>query len=188
MMRRTRPRREQGSTLVELLVVMVVFGVIGSVVLSATLSAFRSSASTSARVDALQELELAMWQVTRDLRSADPLELVTGNYDTALGASFERGGEQRTVTYSVESVDGVDQLVRDDTGRSVVTALDNGDEPVFRYLDRFGEEISCTSTCDIDLLTTRQVTVRLVRRIADSAPAIVETQISVRNLRHGEAS
>lgn len=187
-MSRAKRCQEQGSSLIELLVVMVILGVVGTVVLGATLSAFRSSAATNARIDAMQELELAMWQVTRDLRSADPLELVTDSYETALGASYERGDEEHTVVYSVETIDGVAQLVRDDTGRSVVTALDNGDDPVFLYQDRFGREITCTTACDVDLLAARQVTVRFVRRIEDSTPAIVETQISVRNLRHGETS
>ena len=177
-----------GFTLVELLVTLVIFGVVGGIVTSSTISALRSAASSESRIDALQELEIAMQRVTRDLRAADPLELVTGEYDDALGASIERGGSRSSVRYRLVTAGGVDQIVREDTGTTLITALDNqSDEPVFRYLDRFGVEIPCTTDCANAYLTSAQVQIRFVRQIDGSTPAIVESQVSVRNLRHGSS-
>lgn len=180
-----RFHREDGVTLIELLVVMVVFGVVGGIVLTSTVTALQNAAATNARIDALQELELAMQRVTRDLRAADPLELVTGEYDTALGASILRDGQRSSVRFRLVDAGDVQQMVREDVGQTLVTNLDNGGDPVFEYLDRFGQEITCTSDCDTALLQAAQVQVRFVRVIPDSTPAIVETRVSVRNLRHG---
>ena len=178
-------RREDGVTLVELLVVMVVFGVVGGVVLSSTITALQNAAATNARIDALQELELAMQRVTRDLRAADPLELVTDEYDTALGASILRDGQRTSVRYRLVDVGDIQQMVREDTSQTLVTNLDNDGAPVFEYLDRFGDEIPCSSDCDTALLQAAQVQIRFVRVIPNSTPAIVETRVGVRNLRHG---
>lgn len=175
-------------TLVELLVVMLIFGVVGGVVLTSTVTALQNAAATSARIDALQELELAMQRVTRDLRAADPLELVTGEYDTALGASILRDGERSSVRFRLVDVGDVQQMVREDTSQTLVTDLDNSGEAVFEYLDRFGQEISCTTDCDTALLQAAQVQVRFVRAIPDTTPAIVETRVGIRNLRHGSDS
>lgn len=183
-----RDRQESGATLVELLVVMLIFGVVGSVVLSSTIAGLQNAAATNARIDALQELELAMQRVTRDLRAADPLELVTDEYETALGASILRDGERSSVRFRLIDVGDVQQMVREDTSQTLVTNLDNAGDPVFEYLDRFGEEISCTTDCDTELLKAAQVQVRFVRVIQDSTPAIVETRVGIRNLRHGSDS
>lgn len=180
--------RESGTTLVELLIVMVIFTAVGGVVLSSTVTALQNAAATNARIDALQELELAMQRVSRDLRAADPLELVDGEYDTALGASILRGGERTSVRFRLVDAGDVQQMVREDTSHALVTNLDNDGDPVFEYLDRFGREISCTTDCDTALLQAAQVQVRFVRVIPNSTPAIVETRVGVRNLRHGSKS
>lgn len=186
-MRPSKRTAEQGSMYIEMIVVTVLLAVIGAMVLSASLSAFRSAAATEARIDALQELELAMWQVSRDLRAADPLEFYFDDHETELGSSYRRGDDRYSVTYFAETSGGATQLVRSDTGRTLVTSLDNAeDEPLFTYLDRSGSPINCTETCDVDLFRTQQVQIRFVRRIEGAAPAIVETQVSVRNLRHGD--
>ena len=181
-------RQEAGATLVELLIVMLIFGVVGAVVLSSTIAGLQNAAATNARIDALQELELAMQRVTRDLRAADPLELVTDEYDTALGASIRRDGERSSVRFRLIDAGDVQQMVREDTSQTLVTNLDNGGAPVFEYLDRFGQEITCTTDCDSALLQAAQVQVRFVRVIPNSTPAIVETRVGVRNLRHGSES
>ena len=152
-------RRESGATLVELLVVMVIFAAVGGVVLTSTVNALQNAAATNARIDALQELELAMQRVTRDLRAADPLELVDGEYDTALGASILRDDARSSVRFRLIDAGDVQQMVREDTSQTLVTNIDNGGAPVFEYLDRFGQQITCTTDCDTALLQAAQVQV-----------------------------
>lgn len=210
-----RDRSGQGGfTLVELLVTLVIFGVVGGIVTSSTITALRSASASESRIDALQELEIAMQRVTRDLRAADPLELVTDEYGDALGAEITRGDDTFPVRYRLVHEGGVKQLVLEDSGRTLITALDNGSDvlppadpedegeeddegdegdddavaegdPIFRYLDRFGAEIECDDDCAAAYTETAQVQIRFVRLIPNSLPAIVETRVSVRNLRHG---
>lgn len=181
--------RDDGFSLIELLVVMVLFGVIGGVVTNAIFSTLRSAAVTSSRIEAQHELELGLQRITRDLRAASPIVLSAGgDYDTEVGATISREGDVSTVSYLVTEVAGEQRLVREDSGRTLVSFIDNGDVPVFRYLDPLGNEISCTDDCDTAYLRARQIEIRLVRAIDDRPPVEAETRVNIRNLRHGSAS
>ena len=179
-------RGEAGITLVELLVVMVLFGIVGGVVTSAIVSAMRSTQTTTARINATQELEIGLQRVTRDLRSADPLVLSeTDDFDDELGASILSGGDRRTVNYRLEGDEGDQRFVREDTAQTLVAVVDNGGQPVFRYLDRFGDELQCTDDCESEYLKARQIEIRLVRDIGDDGAIEVSTRVGVRNIRYG---
>ena len=178
-------QRDGGFALVELLVVLVILGVVGGVVTSATVTALRSATVTNARVAALSELEIALQRVTRDLRAADPIELHSDDYAMGLGASIDRSGTRSSVLYKVIESEGHQRLVREATGQTLISDLDNGGEPVFRYLDQFGQEIACTTDCDAAYMHAAQIEVRLVRAIEGREPVTAETRVSVRNLRHG---
>lgn len=179
----SRRRDESGATLVELLIVLTIFSVIGSIVSAGVITALRSAAATNAKVEALNELELAAQRVTRDLRSAEiiVIEPDPGSQITAL-LRQETGGLV-AVSYVVLN----DQLVRVDTGQTLVTAVGNApDDPVFVYLDRRGEPVPSCTTDGCEGLA--KVGVRLVRDIEGRNPVIVESLTSVRNLRYGSAS
>lgn len=176
----------RGFTVVELLVVMVLLGIVGSVVGSAIVGGFRSSRATTARTVALHELEVAMQRMTRDLRAADPLVLSeSGDYASQLGARIDRDGTRSVVSYEIQVDDGVQQLVRVDTGQTLVSLVDNGGEPVFRYLDAEGAEIVCSTDCASDYLGTNRLEIRLVREIPDSEPVRAITSVGVRAIRYG---
>jgi prepilin-type N-terminal cleavage/methylation domain-containing protein len=215
----TRRQPEAGFTLVELLVVMVLLGVVGSVVTSAIVSGVNSARTTSARTHAIHELEVALQRVGRELRVADPLYLTTGtDYDRALGAEIVRSGEIRIVRFSVEDPGNGEpqELVQEVTvfdlatfvndpanatpaeqpRRVLVTAIDNGIEPVFRYFDDSDQEIVCVpgvdgetkATCDNRYAAAAQIGVRFVRALEGQQPLRAETRISVRNTRYGGSS
>jgi prepilin-type N-terminal cleavage/methylation domain-containing protein len=210
-----RHRSEDGFTLVELLVVMVLFGVIGGIVTTAIVSGMNSARSTSARTHALHDIEVALQRVGRDLRVADPLYL-TGdtNYGTEIGAEVVRDGQVQIGRFAVElGDDGVQRLLHDVTTfdlqtfvedpenatpvqqptRTLVTAIDNGTEPVFRYFDQDGAEIVCTpgvdgetkQSCDGRYAAASQVSIRLIRLVDGQEPIRAETRISLRNTRYG---
>ena len=185
-MRAGRCRGDDGFTLVELMVVLVLLGVVGGVVVSAITTGFRSSANTTSRIVALNELEIALQRMTQDLRAADPLVLsTTGVYDQEIGARIDRGGTVSTVRYEVQDVAGEQQLVRVDTGQTLVSILDNGGEPVFRYLDDDGDDITCSTDCSSRLLTTSRIEIRLVRSLSSGDDVRAVTSVGVRSIRYG---
>ena len=180
-------RNARGFTVVELLVVMLLLGIVGGVVASAIVSGFSSSRATTARTVALHELQIALQRMTRDLRAADPLMLSeSGEFDRELGARIDRDGTRSVVTYELQENGGVQQLVRVDTGQTLVSLVDNDDEPVFRYLDARGIDILCSSDCASRYLDAARIEIRLVREIPGSEPVRAITSVGVRSIRYGD--
>jgi type II secretory pathway pseudopilin PulG len=188
---------EAGVTLVELLVVLLLLGIIGGVVASAITTALRSATATQARIDALQELEVALQRMTRDFRTASELQLApladaTATFDDYLGADILRDGTLEQVRYRLVDPGGgqPQELVRVDTGQTLVTLVDNGGEPVFRYLRFDGSEVDCDglteSACGDEILEgVTTIGIRLVRDIEGRAPVRAETRVAVRSIRYG---
>lgn len=178
---RHRPSADGGFTLVELLVVFVILGVVGSIGTIAVTTTLRSASATTSRVVALDELQTAMQRVARDLRAAELFIITdTTSVDREVTADVFRGGELVRVTYSVEEQDGVDVLIREDTGQTLITLVDNEDEAVFTYLDAEGNPIP-----DVDDYTkAQQIRIRFIRGIEGRQPVIVESLVNVRNTRY----
>lgn len=190
---------EQGMTLVELLVVLILLGIIGAGVVTSVVVGLRSAATTTERIEAQQELEVALQRVTRDFRVARSLE-ITDNFNSELGANIVRGGDHAKVFYRLEpnpDDSETNQLVRDEgSGKRTLISLvanDEDVEPVYRYLDRFGQPIDCTglttSECVIELVPrTVRIEVALFRTLrGDRDPIRVQSTITVRNVRYGSA-
>jgi prepilin-type N-terminal cleavage/methylation domain-containing protein len=184
MMERLRRDDQRGFTLVELLVVLLLLGIVGGIVGNAVITSFRSSRATTNRTVALHELEIALQRMTRDLRAADPLVLSSGgDYDRQIGAWIDRDGTREIVRYEIVEVDGNQQLIRVDTNQTLVSLVDNGGEPVFRYLDEDGEQIECTTDCSSAYLRAARVEIRLVREIPNREPVRAITSVGVRGMR-----
>lgn len=210
-----RHGREAGFTLVELLVVLVLMGVVGGIVVNAIVTAMRSASTTTARLDAIHELEVSLQRVGRELRAANPIYLDdSGDYANRLGAEFIRGGDAHIVTFSLEDGEEHQELTQttivydisalaegatleDATIRStstrLVTIVDNGSDPVFRYFDADGNELHCEvdedagvtkSDCDAVYSRAHQIGLRLVREIPDGTDVRAETRLNVRNMRY----
>jgi len=64
---------EDGTTLVELLVVILMLSVIGSFVGVSLVTGMRVSQSTQRRYDGLAEMQMAVDRMARELRAADPV-------------------------------------------------------------------------------------------------------------------
>ena len=169
---------ESGFTLVELLVVMVLLGIVGGIVVSTVTTSFQSSAATTSRVVALNEIEIALQRVTRDLRSAEDFVLFGTGCDGQVEVVITRGGDVQEVTYRV---DGDQRLIREETGQQLVTRIGNAaDEPLFRYFDVNNNELTdCNSLRD-----TRRIDIRIVRTLESGTSVSTETQILVRNAKY----
>jgi len=204
-------RGEQGFTLVELLVALVILGVVGGMVMTAVVTSLQAASATTSRVIALDELQTAMQRVSRDLRAAE-LFIITEStaVDREVTVVVFRNGEEQEVTYRVENREGVDVLVREDTGQTLITLVDNCEvldedldenpeenggaeeadpiascaQPVFTYLNSDGTEIDCDGDCANAYSKARQVEVRFIRGIDGREPVTVESLVNVRNTRY----
>ena len=183
MMFRDRFRADEGVTLVELLVVITLLTVVGGIVTSGIVSALRSAAQTNAKIEALNELELASQRVTRDLRQAEGIIVTSTPGESIATLLRNENGDVELVAYVVDG----ERLIRVDTQQTLVTRIGNPPgEPLFTYLDRQGEVITDCSDAGCEGLA--QVGLRLIREVEGLNPVIVETRTSVRNVRYGSIS
>jgi hypothetical protein len=109
----------------------------------------------------------------------------TGDWQTDLGAEIDRGGSRRVVRFTLTAADGQQNVVQIDTGQTLITEVDNGTEPIFRYLDAVGEPVACPVSCNESYLGTAQVEVKLVRQIPGGSTVSAETRVAVRSIRYG---
>lgn len=72
---RTRRSVDDGFSLIELLVTITLTAVVGAIVLSGLVQVFQSNARAQDRIDAFNQMQIAMERMTRELRAADPVLL-----------------------------------------------------------------------------------------------------------------
>lgn len=196
LMTRDGGRSEAGFSLIELLVVMVLVGVIGSVVFSSSLQALQIQSDTTSRLDAMHELEGAVQRASRDLRAANPLRIsTTEDAESYIAADVYRGNEKLEVIYELvelgddralaQSVSREGEIV---SQRDLVTLVRDDTTAIFRYLDADGELIRCDAgpaDCAAEFGRAYSIAIRLERLVRDQEPVVVETVVSIRNVRYG---
>lgn len=96
------PRGEDGLSLAELLVVMSLLTVVGGIVVTGLVGGLRASALVQARTEALSELQVGVQRMTRDLRAAAPVQLVTVGANPSIHVRVFRSDGCARVTYRLE--------------------------------------------------------------------------------------
>lgn len=163
--------REEGFSLIELLVVMLILGVVGAVTLTGLVRGMRTSEHVQARTDALVELERAGQRLERELRrgmwstsltpsGSQPKGCVVPAVNNAGNASSLRGNDLSLVAlhsgeryrYRITLADGVVRMAEarwDGTGwdpiadRVVIAGVTNAAHgiPLLTYLGADGEQL-----------------------------------------------
>lgn len=70
---------DEGLTLVELLVVMVLLAIVGTIIASSIVSGLRADAHARDRIESLEDVQIALERVSRDIRASDPILLAEPN-------------------------------------------------------------------------------------------------------------
>jgi prepilin-type N-terminal cleavage/methylation domain-containing protein len=207
--RYVRRQSEGGFTLVELLVVLLLLGVVGSFVTSSIITSLQASRRGEARVHALNDLQLGIERVGRELRAAEELRIVPGSDPSAgIGAVIVRNGQRVAYRYYlVPDAEGA-ELREDVTRRTLsgnllsqqdglfitdIANLQTG-TPLFTYYvtdPTTGQlqEIDCSglteSQCEQRHATATQIKLTLEKLLPEQPPVGVETVINIRSVRIG---
>lgn len=189
-------RREEGVTLVELLVVIVILGVIGALTVGAIVTGFGAARTSDAVGETLDGTRIAVQRVRDTLRNAD--EVCTGSTDTSLSVWVDDDGDgayspeerilfERTGTqFQRVSFDGAGNptetlLIRDDIIDATLFVY-NGD--LATAADQQPTDIRCIDGGAADGTGERITRVDLQFRVVNpsgGAPLDTATSIQVRN-------
>lgn len=101
-MRAQQARSSDGVTLVELLVVLVLLAVIGSLIGTSVTRGLRADAQARSRIEALEDMQLAMERMSREIRAADPLRVAD---DHEVEVQVRRQDSCRRFTYLYDPAD-----------------------------------------------------------------------------------
>ncbi|MGI8792051.1 MAG: PulJ/GspJ family protein [Acidimicrobiales bacterium] len=161
---------DQGFSLPELLVVTLIMGIVSLTLLTTLTALTNTSASTNSKANALAETRLAIENIARDLRAANPVDPIAGGlptsvYDTKVAFKvFCTSGPAclnglRQVSYEVvanqlsQTRGSADRELLEPTDTPSLPAtlrrgavLNSASEPVFTYLDRNGAPIATSTT------------------------------------------
>jgi type II secretory pathway pseudopilin PulG len=154
-----RPRRrgEAGFTVIELGVVVLIMGIASAALLSVLISLTRTHRTQEAMIFNQEQVRLAMTQLTRDLRAADPLQPLTNvtDYPNGFDASLTStgNGPDISVRWRLTGTTLTRSLLTGPGGsvtstRTVLTNVRNVAQgvPLLRYYSSNDSEITTAAT------------------------------------------
>ncbi|MCA1795021.1 MAG: type II secretion system GspH family protein [Desulfobacteraceae bacterium] len=155
----TKIKKQEGFTLVELLVAIAMFGVIVSLIVNAKIRQQGQSISQQKAVGMQQTVRASVYLINRELRTAG-YNPYSKNYDTGITEadanrlSFNRvvsdDGTLKTITFSY--VDNENEIKKSEDGGGAYTLAENIKSLSFAYLDKNG-----VTTAELEAIRSVQV-------------------------------
>lgn len=201
-MRRLKPRtqRDDGFTVIELMVVVFLMGIVLAIAGSGLVSLVTTTNRHTAMVDAEQSASTAVSRFARDVRSAHTLQFPSLSPDPLSGVILNlnnpSGGTMSQIewAYQASSKTFARELLNSGTGTvisttTLATNVSNGTTPAFRYYNYHGDEITNADPGTIANCATRiQVQLVIVPTIqgagsfTETADAALTDQLAVLSL------
>lgn len=184
---RAAAEREEGFTLVELLVAMLVLSIVGAAAVSALGQGVRASARGQARGDALMDLQLVAQRMSREIRAANPILIAEAS---RIEVQIVRAGQTRQYRYELAAMPAPATRNRLHEVRVVGANSDTfvlGEEfeaggLALSYADGVGNALTTLPLSPGDRARVKTVTITLTRFTPmNPAPMTVSTTVSVRN-------
>lgn len=164
-------RGEDGFSLPEVLVVTMLMGIVAATLMTTLNALTQTSASTNTKANILAEARLAMQNIARDLRAANPVDpispsLATNTYNNKVtfkvfcSSGSDCVGGLRQVAYQFDPAARTLDMDRGSQSRALLeprgptsipasmrqgAVVNTASEPVFTYLDRNGAVIPTSS-------------------------------------------
>lgn len=175
-----------GFTLVELLVVLLIFSVVGAMVAASMVRGLRADAQARDRIEAFEDMQIAMERVSREVRAADPI-LAADTVSDALTVRVRRDAACHDFTY--EAGGGTLDVTQVRYTADCSTALGTSQlrllrdlEPttaVFEFRDQGGAALTGASITPGSIATVR-ISFEHVLELGQE-PVTVSTVVGVRN-------
>lgn len=193
-MRRAHHHREAGFTLIELMVVLVILGIVGTVITASLTRGVQASNQAQARIEAYEDMQIALERVSRDVRGAStPLLAIDGtDWDVGEGIALQRllDGDGACVRHTYWVADGSLHAAEERSTdgcvtfassgeRILVPQLDNSTVFSFSTYDENGKRKPITDADDISDISV--VTITFTRTLVGQQNATVETNVGLRN-------
>ena len=190
--------REDGFTVIELLVTMVLLGVVMAIATASVITALQSQRRQVDQTYRLNDAKVAFERVTRDLRAANPL-LAADDDEVRLQITVD--DLRRTVTYTAEPSPAGGQLLRlteqrEDLSTTPATNLGVIDRvvldrimlpagtPLFTFTNAAAEALPCTPSTPINASDVWSATIRLrLEPREHSSPIELDSTSHLRNAR-----
>ena len=153
----SRSEREDGFTLVEIMVTLMIMTIITTAVLGVAMRAFKDTSIISNRRDVLGDGQIALQRMTKDLRQGVTVDAATSTASRVDVESYI-DGEAHDISWRVQGSGAPYTLVRVVDGGTAVPLLGQlASDQVFTYPDDLSVDISLdldTHTQDVPIQAT----------------------------------